>query len=263
MAREERTPTRRPGQLPPGRHKLPREFVAESQRTRILDGVIAAVAEHGYLETRLAHVIAHAGLSRKTFYEYYKDLEEAFLAAYDIHVTALTEAVQVAFIGESDDGHVTIRRRWPDQIRDGVAAFLGYLQAHPEAARVCLIEAFGAGRPARARRDAALRSFTFFVDSGRAEASHEVPGRTALAVLGGANELIAWELLHGSQRKIGQLAPELVYMITLPFLGPKRALAEREKTVALAASPEPKPAAKKGPAGRAPARKTAAKKRAR
>jgi hypothetical protein len=48
-------------------------------------------------------------------------------------------------------------------------------------------------------------------------------------VLGGSNELIAAELLHGSAENIGQLAPDIVYLITLPFLGPKAAIAEREK----------------------------------
>jgi AcrR family transcriptional regulator len=234
MPREERTPTRRPGQLPPGRHNLPREYVAESQRSRILDGVIEAVAEFGYHQARLHDVITAAGVSRKTFYEYYKDLDDAFLAAYDMHVTALTEAVQQAFVGEGAErsGRGGRPRGWPDQIRDGVRAFLGYLVDNPEAAKVALIDALGASKEARARRDAALRSFTFFVDSGRGEAAYEVPGRTALAVIGGANELIAWEILHGSPAKVGSLAPDIVYMIVLPFLGPKKALAQREKAVA-------------------------------
>jgi AcrR family transcriptional regulator len=232
MPREERTPTRRPDQLPPGRHSLPREYVVESQRSRILDGVIEAVARLGYNETRLHSVITAAGVSRKTFYEYYKDLDDAFLAAYDMHVTALTEAVQQAFVGEGGGKSAGRARGWTDQIRDGVRAFLGYLVDNPDAAKVCMIDALGASKEARARRDAALRSFTFFVDSGRSEAAYEVPGRTALAVIGGANELIAWEILHGSPAKVGSLAPDIVYMIVLPFLGPKKALAQREKAVA-------------------------------
>ena len=48
-----------------------------------------------------------------------------------------------------------------------------------------------------------------------------MPGRTAVAVLGGANELIAAELLHGAAENVGQLAPDIVYLITLPFLGPE------------------------------------------
>jgi AcrR family transcriptional regulator len=217
--------SRRPGQLPPGRHGLPREYIAQSQRQRILDGVIDAVAELGYQDTRLADIIARAGVSRKTFYEYFKDMEECFLAAYDMHVAALSEQTAEAFLGSGP-------RPWPKQVRDGVAAFLRYLAEHPTAARVCMVDALGASRAVRVKRDNAMRSFTFFVDAGRGAAGHEVPGRTAIAMLGAANELIAMELLYGSPEKIEALAPEVVYLLTLPFLGPRKAFAEREKALA-------------------------------
>src|SRR5262249_2413655 len=160
--------------------------------------------------------------SRKTFYEYFKDMEECFLAAYDMHVSALSEQTARAFLGDGP-------RPWPTQVREGVAAFLGYLSDHPTAARVCMVDALGASRAARAKRDNAMRSFPFFVDAGRGSATHEVPGRTAIAVLGAANELIAMELLYGSPANLDSLAPEIVYLITLPFLGPRKAFAEREK----------------------------------
>lgn len=191
----------------------------------MLDAVIDAVAELGYQNTRLADVIARAGVSRKTFYEYFKDLEDCFLAAYDMHVAALSEATAQAFLGDGP-------RPWPRQVHDGVAAFLGYLSDHPTAARACMIDALGASRASRAKRDNAMRSFTFFIEAGRETASHEVPARTAIAVLGAANELIATELLYGSPDELDSLAPEIVYLILLPFLGPRKAFAECEKAVA-------------------------------
>ena len=191
----------------------------------MLDAVIDAVAELGYQDTRLADIIARAGVSRKTFYEYFKDMEECFLAAYDMHVAALAEQTAQAFLGDR-------QRPWPQQVREGVAAFLAYLSDHPTAARVCMVDALGAGRASRNKRDNAMRSFTFFIDAGRSSASHEVPGRTAMAVLGAANELIATELLYGSPDNLMGLAPDIVYLITLPFLGPRKALAERDKVVA-------------------------------
>ena len=191
----------------------------------MLDAVIEAVAELGYQDTRLADIIARAGVSRKTFYEHFKDMEECFLAAYDMHVAALSEQTAQAFLGDGP-------RPWPQQVRDGVAGFLAYLSDHPSAARVCMVDALGVGRAARTKRDNAMRSFTFFVDAGRSSAGHEVPGRTAIAILGAANELIATELLYGSPENLMGLAPDIVYLITLPFLGPRKAFAEREKTVA-------------------------------
>ena len=42
-----------------------------------------AVAEHSYGATTIAHVVSHAGVSRKTFYEHFRDKEHCFLAMYD------------------------------------------------------------------------------------------------------------------------------------------------------------------------------------
>lgn len=214
---------RRPDQLPPGRHGLDPEYVAASQRARLLNAVVDAVADKGYQETRVTDIIARAGVSRKTFYEHFDEKEECFLAAYEMEVSQIIEAAAQAFAGDGP-------RPWPEQVRDGVRAFLGYLVEHPAAARVCIVDVMGAGQRAIARRDAAMRSFTYFVDAGRSEADHEVPGRLALAILGGGYELIAAELIHGSAANLDRLAPDLVYLMTLPFLGPRRAFDEREQT---------------------------------
>jgi len=56
--------------LPPGRHGLPREFVVHNQRERLIAGLAEAVAEHGYSGTTIAHITAHAAVSRRTFYEH-------------------------------------------------------------------------------------------------------------------------------------------------------------------------------------------------
>ena len=219
------TPTLDRRALPRGPHRLTRETVLESQRGRMLDAIAEAVADKGYAATTVGDVVSRAGVSRKTFYEHFDEKEECFLAAYDRELTQLTEVVAAAFFGEEG-----VTRPWADQVRDGVRAFLRYLAERPAAARVCIVDAMGAGSRAIAKREAALRNFTYLIDAGRSEAQVEVPGRTAVAVLGGSNELIAAELLHGSAENIGQLAPDIVYLITLPFLGPKAAIAEREKT---------------------------------
>jgi hypothetical protein len=62
--------------LPPGRHGLPREFVVENQRQRIAAGMIEVVVERGYLATTVTQVVAAAGVSRRTFYNYYAEFLE-------------------------------------------------------------------------------------------------------------------------------------------------------------------------------------------
>jgi AcrR family transcriptional regulator len=62
--------------LPPGRHGLPRVFVAENQRERLLNGVVEAVAEHGWNATTIAAITAAAKISRRTFYEYFEGRQD-------------------------------------------------------------------------------------------------------------------------------------------------------------------------------------------
>jgi AcrR family transcriptional regulator len=56
--------------LPRGRHRLSREQVSESQRSRMLIAICEEMAERGYVETSVAAVIARAGFSRETLYEH-------------------------------------------------------------------------------------------------------------------------------------------------------------------------------------------------
>ena len=78
-----------------------------------------------------------------------------------------------------------------------------------------------AGPKALARRDAALRQFTGFLDAGRAETSVELPGITSLSLAGGINELLYSEILHGASARLPSRLPDLMFWITLPFLGPR------------------------------------------
>src|SRR5436305_4647797 len=91
-----------PRQLPRGPHRLAREVVLASQRGRLLDAMAEVVADRGYAASTVADVIARAGVSRKTFYEHFRDKEGCFLAAYDVGVDLLLEAVASAG-SEHDD----------------------------------------------------------------------------------------------------------------------------------------------------------------
>jgi AcrR family transcriptional regulator len=208
--------------LPRGRHGLPREAVAESQRNRIHQGMIEVVSERGYPETRVVDVIGVAGVSRKTFYELFDSKEDCFLAAYDVLLGNLLGDTANGF--ESRPG-----APWAERIASGLGAFLEHLAEHPDEARFAIVEVLAAGPKALARRDAALRQFTGFLDSGRAETSAELPGITSLSLAGGVNELLYSEILHGATAQLPSRLPDLMFWITLPFLGADAAAAERER----------------------------------
>lgn len=208
--------------LPRGRHGLPRETVTESQRNRMHQAMIDVVAERGYAETRVVDVIGVAGVSRKTFYELFDSKEDCFLAAYDVLLGNL--------LGDATEGFETrAGARWGERVEGALGAVLAHLAEHPEEARFAIVEVLAAGPKALARRDAALRQFTGFLESGRSETTAELPGLTSLALAGGINELLYTEVLHGAVSQLPSRLPDLIFWVTLPFLGPEGAAAERER----------------------------------
>jgi AcrR family transcriptional regulator len=209
---------------------LPREAVTESQRNRIHQAMIEVVSERGYPETRVVDVIGVAGVSRKTFYELFDSKEDCFLAAYDVLLGNLLGEAGNAF--ESQPG-----ASWAERISAALAALLEHLAAHPDEARFAIVEVLAAGPKALARRDAALRQFTGFIEAGRSETSVELPGITSLSIAGGINELLYSEILHGAASRLPARRPDLVFWITLPFLGAAGAAAERERVRLAMAQP--------------------------
>src|SRR6478672_6443881 len=97
-----------------------------TQRERMLDAVVAAVAEKGYAEMTVADVVARAGVSRRTFYEQFDDRLDCFLAAYVANVEALIAEIAAA---QSDAAP-------GERLRVGLRVYLERLAAKPLFARV-------------------------------------------------------------------------------------------------------------------------------
>jgi AcrR family transcriptional regulator len=208
--------------LPRGRHGLPRETVTESQRGRIIQSMVEAAAERGFQDTRVVDVVEGAGVSRATFYDLFADIEDCFLAAYDAVSTRLFETASAAFNRSPD-------APWAERVRDAMAAYLEELAKWPAGARFALVEVLAAGPKALVSRDAVLRQFAEFIEAGRSQSSLEPPGLTSVAIVGGINELLYSEVIHGATARLPSRLPDIVYWVTQPFLGPDGAAAERQR----------------------------------
>jgi AcrR family transcriptional regulator len=205
--------------LPPGRHGLPREFVAHNQRERLIAGLAEAIAENGYSGTTIAHITRNAAVSRRTFYEHFASKDECFVAAYDTVMEQLRERVGEAFEKESD---------WPRAVKAGIAAMLRFLAAEPHLARLCMVEALVAGPVVVERYDAAIQSFVPYFQSGRAGRSPEVLARlsptTEEALVGGMMSLISRRVIAGKASELEALLPDLVEFTLTPYLGSDEAV---------------------------------------
>jgi AcrR family transcriptional regulator len=205
-----------PRELPRGPHRLRREVVEASQRGRMLDAVVQAVADKGYSGATVADIVSRAGVSRKTFYEHFRDKEECFLAAYDEGVEILMDQIRVA--GED-------ATNFYDRMRARVRAYLTLLVEEPAFARAYLIEVFAAGDTALERRREVHARLSNFGRELNEEARSafpempEVPEEVFTAAFGAINELLSTYVSEGRTAQLLELQEPIEYVQTALFGG--------------------------------------------
>jgi len=200
--------------LPPGRHGLPREFVAHNQHERLIAGLAEAVAENGYAGTTIAHITRHAAVSRRTFYEHFNSKDECFIVAYDTVMTELNRRVGEAFDQEEE---------WPQAVRAGLAAMLEFLVSEPHLARLSMVEALVAGPVVIERYDAAIQGLVPYFEAGRKGRPDDVlaglSSTTEEALVGGIVSLISRRIFADRTNELEALLPDLVEFALTPYLG--------------------------------------------
>jgi AcrR family transcriptional regulator len=185
-----------------------------SQRGRLLEAMAQVVAEKGYAATTVADVIGRAGVSRKTFYEQFRDKEDCFLAAYDVGVELLLGALR---------NHGDERQDLLTRARLRTRAYLETLASEPAFARTFLIEVAAAGPAALARREAVHDRFAALLreqlDAARAQIPElpEPPEEVYLAAVG-ATDLVVSRLVARGRIDELPLLEDAVLHIQLSLL---------------------------------------------
>jgi AcrR family transcriptional regulator len=207
------------GSLRAGPNGSARGQVTEIQRTRMIAAAVDTVEESGYARMTVAQVIGRARVSRKTFYDVFADREDCFLAAFDQAVGQLRGLVRDAFQGE---------RSWRDGVRSSLACLLVFMEDEPALARLCMIEALGAGDRVLEHRAGVLAELAAVIDQGRLVSStaREPPAVTAEGVVGAVFAVLHTRLLDGGREPLTGLLGSLMSMIVLPYLGTRVARAE-------------------------------------
>jgi AcrR family transcriptional regulator len=209
-------------------------------RARILEAMARVVAESGYAGATISEVVKTAGVSRRTFYEHFKDKEDCFVEAYRTGCeNGISEQAAAVRTLENPD--------WRTRLRVSLETYLSHLAHEPHFARVLLIEVLGAGPRALAMRE---RILAIYVDGYRTLhtlAQREEPGLPDIpepllrGLVGGIAELVQHCLLDGTEDQVSErlraLAPTLVdFATTILTSG-------RERTSASAADDLPAAAA--------------------
>lgn len=198
--------------LPRGRHGLPREYVAQNQRERLLAALAGCLEEYGYDGTTVSMIGSRAGVSKSDFYKQFKSKDACFLAAYDDAAARIRAHTLAACEGEKE---------WAQGVVAGLAAMLDLLASEPAQAQLVLVEGLRAGRGVYDRYQEALQSFVPRLRVGAPlPAGGELPPvATDEAVVGGIASLLARRVLAGETARLAEFLPDVAEFALLPYIG--------------------------------------------
>lgn len=188
-----------------------------TRRGAIVEAMICVAGRQGYLATSVADVIAEAGASRATFYKYFEDKEDCFLAAFDL--------ARERILAEARSGSRG-RHSWLGRARQALAAVLELLAAEPQLARVAVLEVAAAGAEARRRQYEAIGQLARMLDAcAEPPSGAKLPPNTAVMAVSAVVGLLLDELRETGGADRPTLLPELEFALLVPFIGPRSAVA--------------------------------------
>ena len=132
-------------QLKPG-PGLSAEAVVTNQRARLFGAMVEMVADGGYGSVKVREISRLAGVSTRTFYDRFANVEDCFACTYSW------------ILGEALMRANAVGSGRPEALRDRLQAFLGTFEEHPKAAHLVLLEACSAGPAAMARERAGIQA---------------------------------------------------------------------------------------------------------
>lgn len=182
----------------------------QSEREWVLLGMAESCAERGYEATTVADVCAAAGVSERRFHALFAGKEECLGAAMEW-------LVELAWRKLEEDSPAD--KPWAERLRTGVESLLGVLAERPAFARLALIEAPVAGGRAAILRESARASMLDFIETAPRPADVEIPPSAGRAALAGVEALVVGWVLQGNAEGLAELAPGIVFMLAVPYLG--------------------------------------------
>ncbi|MCA9587105.1 MAG: TetR/AcrR family transcriptional regulator [Myxococcales bacterium] len=202
----------------PGRGKYDRtrspDQRQKEQLHRLLEAAARVFAEKGYANATVEAIVSAAGMSRRTFYEHFEDLEGCLLTLHDKASRNVLKAVEA---------HVRAQPTPDGQTRAGVEAMLGGVAQFPALARVMFRELRAAGPQFEAQHQAMLERFAAMMHEGVAKAHAQgacslPPDELRVFALVSGMEAVAMRyVMRGEEAKAMEAAPILVDMIQRTF----------------------------------------------
>lgn len=187
--------------LPPGRHKLSRAEVRESQLRRIEDAAAEALLTAGYGGITTTQVARGAGVSTATLYRYFDDLWACLLAAHEAGSARLCERIEAACAASDDDSQA--------RTAVGIEAALDLLESEPALAYLLSAEPPGGAAGLWAARRRLVSRLGALVGGGNAQARDEY-------LVGAALRMVASRSRGGEPGSIHAVGASLTAVLLRP-----------------------------------------------
>ena len=199
--------------LPPGRHGISPQDVAENQRWRLLGAATEVLARHGYAHTTSTRVCKAAAVSPATFYRHFENVGDCLIAAYRAAADCVLEMVE-----ESCDER---RIGWQERLGVAIARVLRFLAVERSTAHLLGAESPAGEAGIAAARELAVERLAALLAQGRglrpADAP-ELPAGTERHLVCGALAIYSDRVAAGEVERLPELAPELTEMLAAPYV---------------------------------------------
>jgi hypothetical protein len=166
-------------------------------------------------------VVTRTGVTEREFSQEFASEAELFTAAFD-HGQALIAQTLIAAVQD--------QKRWLTRVRTALMSVLGFLDQEPGWAELLLITAPPAGAQITERRERIITRLAQLLERGAPKSTEQgltlKSGLTAELVIGGSFSVIQARMLRHKGMPLLELAPSLMSLIVLPYLGVEQANAE-------------------------------------
>jgi AcrR family transcriptional regulator len=160
-----------------------------TQRERLVASMIATGNDVGYARANVSAVIEQAGVSRPTFYDYFRDRDDCFIGALDDVYRRLLAQVRER-VGEGAPERA---------LHSALGALIDFAAGEADAARFLTSEAMTAGPRALDVRDKGLEEIDLIIERRQAgvAGSTPIPDVSPRMAMGGVYRLIGARLRRG------------------------------------------------------------------
>ena len=181
-------------------------------RSRLLQALARVSVEKGLAAVTIADIVREAGVSKRTFYEYFDSKDSCFLALYRAANASALRTLREA---------VRPDRPWSTQVEHALHAYFTHLSAGPGLIRVLFIDIHHLGQAGISLRREVMQQLADFMVltvNGGADPAPATPVQAlnpalALAAVGAINELVLDAIERGAAGDLPSLAPHATAVI--------------------------------------------------